>query len=1402
MPFLFKNKESDKWISFENDSSSFNRRKITHEKCKGCNNYTEKANMPDADEKGEYMIKLSGENNCLFSNAEDELAVTECNNDDANQLYELRKLPAEYWKKTKLPDEIKISISFSDNRTANISGVDYSLWGKKLINNSHKYKKDSDQTKTKVYHVMKNIQLINESKTIKTPKMNDLLTENLEIRCNLFQIIEEYNQNNELVGKTEYKLKYTPAKNIGDNTDKNLEGILHYDNDTTIGNRDVVISYFGRRKYTKDSLKEVNRINLFKARIGRLVDETPKYGYIDTEKYSGGIIISNNRSQIPTIFRVALKDSILNKIVKYSYPKQEVGGRFVGVNLSSYINPFKKMFVNDKNEVVSLNKTDRNSSTSTIFNVVPANKTNLESFATIEGYSDEDTDEDTDEGTDTDYSIKDRVNTFQAMLKSTNYSFENIISKIDEILNIITTNNAEDDYAHIPFLKEDLQKLRICFVNAEKLYEKISELHKNMNENYLKIGLNNVYGNIGHNGVMSFRHDIADEVVRKLKNLKKEVEGAKQNMQNDFDLSLIDVDSGILFLLINVFKYFDSESENIKKHTDVFFDYIDAKTEIEYCKTKSFLQQVGLTTNLVYNYDKLLVLPTGTLKSRIQKAVQVKDKPKAFFDVDFGSIYNQLFVDATNGSRNFVSSRINKMLHKADSITSQFINSNENRGIMHYYHDLLISQKEYYRRFLEIKSNKEDITLYKSGLPNSDDPLTILNDYINNGKKFHSGNSYFFALMNYYSNGVSALNNSDKQRQSELFLSLFKNLRYYDETGVLIPTVDYSSIKSDNFYKYYENNYFINKYYEPSIIRGFMNKYANLANKIEASNGNHDGIISINDSQLKTSEEPFSNIENFDIQLTESYHTSEPNVIAHEYSTNTFNDAFTYKPTNGDGFVNLNSYLSTDYLNGGFNGGNAFCSTVDASEESENSSPNVVMTYKCGNEGEITYGGTASKDDYRYLNDFFASADEDGVDENKISQCKSSTVSVHNIVTLTYSNDGNKCNVLLSMSVANGTDTTRVLSDSVPATTYLEPFDVAGEVVTSLVTKYTPSSDGVDATNRMDYLEDTVNSVLYDDKDKYFRLFIDNGIIKLQYKLARGIQIEIGSTDNLETKGLVDPTLPLTDPDSEKIVQVYKNDKNVGEFLNKSVYIDSTGVSHNIDSSKLNTVISDSGGTDTSAYNPYNNYCFSGTKTLNTIGTDSVARIGSSENYVYLNQDKLRHVYPSYDGACVDGDSPESLEIKKNEFNSNYGACLTDPNGVNIIDNISEYQSLSRESNDFSDEKCDKKHVFSGAVEKFKTSRNEFRSKFAIMIEKFNELNESELQMLNGTQESIENLRENINEYNELHNKATKNVGRKTIIDAQTEDSRIMLKHSQYSMALMGIGAIGATMLMFNYMKK
>jgi len=223
---------------------------------------------------------------------------------------------------------------------------------------------------------------------------------------------------------------------------------------------------------------------------------------------------------------------------------------------------------------------------------------------------------------------------------------------------------------------------------------------------------------------------------------------------------------------------------------------------------------------------------------------------------------------------------------------------------------------------------------------------------------------------------------------------------------------------------------------------------------------------------------------------------------------------------------------------------------------------------------------------------------------------------------------------------------------------------------------------------------------------------------------------------------------------------------------------------------------------DTAAYADYNRYCYSGEALTSKVPSkESVAKF---KDY-YLTKDELKNVYPSSDGAsCVGGSGASTLKLKKNAFDFNYGACMTDPHNVNMT-RIEYYKGKKKNigsSNEFSDEKCDKKQVFLNAVEQFKSERNAFRNNFEDMIEKLNELNENELEMLNGTQESIENIKETIREYNELYEKAKENEGKKTIIDAQTDDAKIVLKHSQHGMALMGIGAIGATMFMFNYMKK
>lgn len=1375
MPFLFKNKETQKWLSFDKNSSTYNNRSITLTECKECDDNTVPADMPDS-VSDEYLIKQN--ENCIFPDSTNSLISENCNNSDSD-VYILKKLNDSFLEQS-LPNALKVSIGFSDNSTAMVNGSPHN-WGKELTTATHYYKSDESKENSEIYTIIKDPQLYEGNNALANPKYRDFITKNLEIRCKLFHVIEEYNSSKQLVAKTIYRLKYMNKSNIGDLTDPYVDGILMFieSNENELSNsssspqtNDIVVSYFDKSNYTEDNLSETNSYNFSRAYIGAIVSEGDSatiYGYINTSEYGGGVIIKKN-SPNKTVFRVVPNDGVFNRMVKYSYPPQETSrSGALDVNMSSFLNPKKKMIVSSNNKVISKNFRDESQQSNTIFNIVPVS----ESFSVMEGFA-----------TD---SIGDKIATLNNMLQSST-SFENIIVYIKSVLSYMYENNGSDAYNHIVAKYEnDLKNIMYCFDYANRLYENLSRLHKNFTENYLKIGLNNVYGNATNSETMIFADDLADEVVDQLNKLSTEIAATKDGFQEVYNLSLIEVNADILFFLVNIFKYFQNNYNNIKKHVDVFFDYNYAKVHIDYCKTKDFLRQINFDSNESFNYDNLIILSTGTLKQRIEYGESYKNKSKTFFDIDFGEIYNQLFVDATSGSRPFVNTRISKILHKRQQITSQFITANNGQnGVMHYYHNLLISQKEYYRRFLEIKNQNNNIIYFETSLPNTSTPITIFEHWNTYGKTLQFDDSYFFAIMNYYSDLATSSSN-DSGRQAEIFLSLFKNLRYYKDTGTLIPTLDYSDIKNDNLYKYYENNHFINKKSEPNIISTFMDKYNTMANVIEANSGSHGGVISINEESLKISE-PFKNIEGFvDIKSASVYHPSKPSIIAApsktDYDISVFADAFRYpdldEPNNSTS--TLGDYLQNKFSGGNYVPKNATCVDPDGTT----TYPNIVMRYSCGQSGENYYDSG--------INDFFS-----------LSACKSSKFTFEKRVVLEYKDDNstNTCYVRLRMN--NNKNSTYKMSGvvSVPRISNLVTFDYSKGVsngVQELTTKYEgPAGDD----NTMDYLEDIGNDepddssyVLYSNPP-YFRLYIKGKKLKLDYKLALGKKIDDRSTD---MKGNLDPTVELSQ--RTKVVHLYKNGKNVGDKVNKSLYIDSAGVSHNITSGNLDTTTN----TINSKYYEYDNYCYSRVITDNA-DANIIAKFepdGATKTETNLNADMLKDVYPSLGSNCAGSDSAGTLKLQKNAFNSDYGACMTNPEDVSMT-NIVYYDTklAQNPSNDFSDAKCDKKHVFSGAVEQFKADRNTFRDIFADMIEKFNELNENELEMLNGTQESIENLKETISEYNELYEKATENKGKKTIIDAQTDDAKIVLKQSQHGMALMGIGAIGATMLMFNYMKK
>jgi hypothetical protein len=57
-------------------------------------------------------------------------------------------------------------------------------------------------------------------------------------------------------------------------------------------------------------------------------------------------------------------------------------------------------------------------------------------------------------------------------------------------------------------------------------------------------------------------------------------------------------------------------------------------------------------------------------------------------------------------------------------------------------------------------------------------------------------------------------------------------------------------------------------------------------------------------------------------------------------------------------------------------------------------------------------------------------------------------------------------------------------------------------------------------------------------------------------------------------------------------------------------------------------------------------------------------------------------------------------------------------------------------------------------------------------------------------------------EYIDLHKTASKNEKLNDVLIAQSKDAKNMLDNTEYSMAVVGIGAVGALLILFNYMKK
>lgn len=1386
MPFLFKNKQNGKYISFQKNSSTYDGRPLTLTECKECDDNTILSDMPDSS-TSEYMIKLG--NNCIAPNENNELINKNCNG-SLDEVYVMKKLNNSYMDQN-LPSFLRVSIGFNDNATSNINN-NSNNWGKEMTVESHQYVSNETKTNSDIYNILKDPEIYINNNKVNNPKIKDYLTENVEIRCKIIHVIDEYNSRKELVKKTTYRMKYKPRNEIPIIQDNSVIGAFIFEiNDNILsssGQNDTSILYYGKESYQEEHINDINRVNFSRAYIGAVLSENNvSYGYVDTNEFYGGLIIKNNSNK-KTQFRVIPDETIFNRMIKYSYPNTNIGEEHVNLNLSSYINPLKKM-VERNSIIVSKNNNDGINTTNGVFNVIPVTANFSEGFSSLI------------EPIGIDYTISNEINALNSLLDS-DTSFVMITNKIDDILTFITDNNSGDEYAHIVNVyKRDMLNMKRCFNIAKQIDSIIKDLYENMVNFYQNIGLNNIYGNQNNSNNsfgLGFDSSKGSEIVSLFNSLKANLAATKQQFKNNYQMSLIEFDPDVLFILIDVFNYFNNYYETIQKHVNAFFDYNNKQNDIEYLKTKSFLNNINFDSNETFNYDNIININIGglSLVNFIKKAESLKNRNKTFFDINFGLIYDQLFVTAeSDNPREFVSGRIEKILHKNTSITQTFINAdNQQYGVMHYYLNFLITQKDYYKKFNELKSQKQNIEDFKNDLP-INDVVLVMNFYLNNGKNLDPGdNSAFFQIMNNYSELINSSNSQEYNNNT--FVILFSNLKYKNDTQSLTSgSINYSDITSNNLYNYYETNYYINKKYEQDIITTFMSKCTALVDNISSGrSGEHHAV---HGSSQTNNVEPFAPMrESFTSVITTGLaklHPHEPEIIdLSGLNTSFFNIAFKYsKSVDSDDSddVSLGGYLS-QYEGGKYTSGGAFCTNTSDVKEA---AVGIRFKYYCG-ETEVDL--TDETLDGVTINSVFQ---ETGHGTGIIYDgCKTlaGNYEINQSVELrtTESADGNSIYIELVMISDTGTETApKRIHTLYLKKEHLEAFQVTSDGKKILQTN--------NSNNTMTYLKNG-GDYLYsvdDTNSSYVRLYIKDKSVMLDYKLARGVDWDDGT--NTDTKYYAGLTIATEsdEVDYKNIARIYDNTKDVKKTMEKgSIYIDSTGKSHNINNEILDTK---STGAQVVYYDYGDEYCYNGQVQS---AVDPATNVGLIDDTTTIDKSHLKNIYHApAPYSCFVGDDSINLKLKKNEFKyEKYGACATNPADISMV-SYDDFNTISggNDFNSFSDAYCDRKHVFSGAIYQFKQDRDYFSEVFRTMIEAFNALSESELEMLEETQGSIDSLKEIIKEYNELHAEATKNSEMKTIVEAQNKDSNILVKNSQYNMALMGIGAIGATMIMFNYMK-
>ena len=682
---------------------------------------------------------------------------------------------------------------------------------------------------------------------------------------------------------------------------------------------------------------------------------------------------------------------------------------------------------------------------------------------------------------------------------------------------------------------------------------------------------------------------------------------------------------------------------------------------------------------------------------------------------------------------------------------------------------VLNSQRDYinkYNEYIDLKFDFDNLILDQNDL--AENPKSVITDYaklIKNvtDKKpelLNTGN--FFEIINDFNIKIKDLDQNDNSID-EYFVNCYKLILALDcrETNDCTTYTEYIKKNLTSLDEYYSLDTLLMKY-EQNIISAFINNYGPMANEAATRLGVSD-VFSAKSNN--------SGLESFVEGYTDSsdYYPSVPTPLNKPGNTELLNYSYSYASGNSN-YDTLNDYLNAEY------------EEVNTDEYTcGDNNININMSYKLLN-SEIAY-----------------SDDITNFDVTQSDQCD-----FHRVAVLKY--DETTKYVVLELSEKDSNDNL----------TLIETIELHGEIEHYSDCVTFTELNGDDENDYMVMLETISNSQETSSSSmKYVQSISDIEISSLTgydalYSEDLKIRLVLSTSSGAHIQYIPPISLSVTSNDdyehsaNHDNIVIYKNDINLGKHIGNSVYIDSLGKSHFVgDSYKSSTNIS---------YQDYDNFCLDGNYDDSNDNNDSTIgkfeKIEDTSKEYPITVNDLKYIYPAGTNGCVDGDYDGTMKLSKFPFHSKFGPCATDPDDVSTM-KISDYDGYEAKYTaefDFkNDSVCGLKQMLNGEVgtiDEFQTIRLDFKKSFEIMINSYNELSKSELELLHQTDINISQLENIHEEYESLLKTIDKNNKLKTIVDSQKGDTKQILDNTEYSMAIAGIGAVGGLLILFNYMKK